>query len=190
MESLYIGIAIIVLVIIVVLLLALRKKGKQLRKPSNLATVGMVFVVFGIIFIDLGRIPSYSLIGVGALLSIIDGIRILKNKFLWQLLPWLTLALGVGSLGLGVYRMEEHPWAMGREADWTIFFLWLALPLISIGVFFILRTLFPLKLRLAIAIAFAVLGLLLPIIGIMVLAFSMRWHVPHLYLLGQEEVAK
>jgi len=37
-------------------------------------------VVLGIIFIDLGRIPSYSLIGVGALLSIIDGIRNLKSK--------------------------------------------------------------------------------------------------------------
>ncbi|MFC2067905.1 hypothetical protein ACFLTP_02705 [Chloroflexota bacterium] len=80
MESLYIGISIIVLVIIVVLLLVLRKKGKQFRKPSTLATVGMVFVVFGIIFIDLGRIPSYSFFGAAVLISIIDIIRKQKNK--------------------------------------------------------------------------------------------------------------
>ena len=80
MESLYIGIAIIVLVIVVVLILALRKKGEQLRRPSNLATVGMVFVVFGIIFIDLGRIPSYSFFGAAVLISIIDIIRKQKNK--------------------------------------------------------------------------------------------------------------
>ncbi|MFC1913107.1 hypothetical protein ACFLX7_02805 [Chloroflexota bacterium] len=80
MESLYIGIAIIVLVIIVVLLLALREKGKQLRKPSNLAIVGMIFVVFGIIFIDLGRIASYSFFGAAVLISIVDIIRKQKNK--------------------------------------------------------------------------------------------------------------
>ena len=80
MQSLYIGIAIIVLVIIVVLLLVSRKKGGQLRKPSNLAIVGMVFVVFGIIFIDLGRIPSYSFFGAAVLISIIDIIRKQKSK--------------------------------------------------------------------------------------------------------------
>jgi len=80
MESLYIGIAIIVLAIIVVLLLVSRLKGKQLHKPSNLAIVGMVFVVFGIIFIDLGRIPSYSFFGAAVLISIIDIIGKQKNK--------------------------------------------------------------------------------------------------------------
>ena len=80
MESVYIGIAIIVLVLIVFLLLVSRKKGGQLRKPSNLAMVGMAFVLFGIIFIDLGRIPSYSFFGVAVLVSIIDIIRKQKNK--------------------------------------------------------------------------------------------------------------
>jgi len=80
MESLYIGIAIAALIIIVVLLLISRQKGKQLRKPSNLFIIGMTLVVLGIIFVGAGRIPSYSLIGVGALLAIIDGIRNLKNK--------------------------------------------------------------------------------------------------------------
>jgi len=80
MEPLYIGIAIAALIIILVVMLISRQKGKQRRKPSILVMLGMTFVVFGIIFIHLGRIPSYPLIGVGALLSIIDGIRILKNK--------------------------------------------------------------------------------------------------------------
>ncbi|MFC1872599.1 hypothetical protein ACFLYV_02640 [Chloroflexota bacterium] len=80
MESLYIGSAIIVLVIIVLLVLALRKKGKQLSRPSTLTTVGMAFVVFGIIFIDLGRIVSYSFFGAAVLISIIDIIKKQKNK--------------------------------------------------------------------------------------------------------------
>ena len=73
------GIAIIVLAIIVVRLL-ISKKGKQLCKPSNLAIVGMVFVVFGIIFINLGCIPSYSFFEAAVLLSIIDIIGKQKNK--------------------------------------------------------------------------------------------------------------
>ncbi|MGB6873149.1 MAG: hypothetical protein WBE46_03240 [Dehalococcoidia bacterium] len=80
MEPLYIGIAIAALIIIVVLLLISRQKGKQLRKPSNLFIIGMTLVVLGIIFVDAGRLISYSFIGVGALLGIIDGIRNLKNK--------------------------------------------------------------------------------------------------------------
>ena len=80
MNPLYIGIAIAALIIIVVLLLISRQKGKQLRKPSNLFILGMTLVVLGIIFVDAGRLISYSFIGVGALLAIIDGIRNLKNK--------------------------------------------------------------------------------------------------------------
>jgi hypothetical protein len=45
MESLYIGIAITALIVIVVLLLISREKGKHVRKPSNLATLGMSLVV-------------------------------------------------------------------------------------------------------------------------------------------------
>ena len=80
MTPLYIGIAIAALIIIVVLLLISRQKGKQLRKPSNLFIIGMTLAVFGIIVVYLGRLISYSFIGVGVLLLIIDGIRILKNK--------------------------------------------------------------------------------------------------------------
>jgi len=78
MEYLYIGIT--ALIIIVLFLLFLREKGKGLRKPSNLATLGMTLVVFGIIFSDAGRLISYSFFGVAVLLSITDIIKIHKNK--------------------------------------------------------------------------------------------------------------
>jgi hypothetical protein len=80
MEYLYIGIGITALIIIVVLLLISKPKGKQLRKPSNLATLAMTLVVLGIVFSDAGRLISYSLFGIAVLLSITDIIRIHKNK--------------------------------------------------------------------------------------------------------------
>ena len=78
MEYLYIGI--IALIIIVLLLLFLIINGKQPRKPSNLFTLAMTLVVLGIIFINAGRFISYVFFGVAVLLSIIDMIRIQKNK--------------------------------------------------------------------------------------------------------------
>jgi len=78
MEYLYIGIT--SLIIIVLLLVFLMVKGKQPRKLSNLVMLCMIFVVFGIVFMDAGRLVSYSFFGVAVLLSIIDMIRIQKNK--------------------------------------------------------------------------------------------------------------
>jgi len=72
MEPVWIAISVVALVVIVVLLLIGR--GKQYRKPSNLATLGMSLVVLGIIFGD-DRLIGYSFIGVGVLLSVIDAIR-------------------------------------------------------------------------------------------------------------------
>ena len=77
MEPVWIAISIIALVVIVVLLLIAR--GKQYRKPSNLAILGMSLVVLGIIFGD-ERIIGYSFIGVGVLLSVIDAIRNRKQS--------------------------------------------------------------------------------------------------------------
>ena len=77
MEYLYIG---IVALILVVLLLISMMKRKQFRKPSNLVTLAMTLVVFGIIFSDAGRLISYSFFGVAVFLSLIDMIRIQKNK--------------------------------------------------------------------------------------------------------------
>jgi len=75
MEPVWIAISIIALVVIMVLLLISRRKGKQLLNPSNLLILGMTLVVLGIIFVDAGRLISYSFIGVGALLSVIDAVR-------------------------------------------------------------------------------------------------------------------
>jgi hypothetical protein len=72
MEPVWIAISIIALVLIVVFLLIGR--GKQYKKPSNLAILGMSLVVLGIIFGD-SRIIGYSFIGVGVLLSVVDIIR-------------------------------------------------------------------------------------------------------------------
>ena len=72
MEAMWIAISIIALVVIVVLLLIAR--GKEYRKPSNLAILGLSLVVLGIIFGD-DRLIGYSFIGVGVLLSVIDAIR-------------------------------------------------------------------------------------------------------------------
>jgi hypothetical protein len=72
METVWIAISIAALVVIVVLLLIAR--GKQYKKPSNLAILGMSLVVLGIIFGD-SRLIGYSFIGIGVLLSVIDAIR-------------------------------------------------------------------------------------------------------------------
>ena len=53
-----------------VVLLISRGKGKQLRKPSNLATFGITLVVLGVLFDDAGRWLSYSLMGVGVSLTV------------------------------------------------------------------------------------------------------------------------
>jgi lysylphosphatidylglycerol synthetase-like protein (DUF2156 family) len=69
MEPVWIAISVVALIAIVVLLLVAR--GKQYKKPSNLAILGMSLVVLGIIFGD-SRIVGYSFIGVGVLLSVVD----------------------------------------------------------------------------------------------------------------------
>jgi len=72
MEPVWIAISIIALVVIVVLLLMGR--GKQYKKPSNLAILGMSLVVLGIIFGD-DRLIGYSFMGAGVVLSVIDIVR-------------------------------------------------------------------------------------------------------------------
>jgi hypothetical protein len=72
MEPVWIAISIAALIVIVVLLLTGR--GKQYKKPSNLAILGLSLVVLGIIFGD-SRIIGYSFMGAGVLLSVIDIIR-------------------------------------------------------------------------------------------------------------------
>ena len=68
MQALYIGISIAAFIAILVLLVLNRRK---IHRISTLTMLGMTMVVLGIIFGD-SRWISYSLIGVGVLLAIID----------------------------------------------------------------------------------------------------------------------
>ena len=73
-----IAISIVVLLAIAVIVIFVRKK--QVKPRSSLAMLGMTFVVLGIIFISEGRLISYSFMGDGVLVSVIDIIRNRKYK--------------------------------------------------------------------------------------------------------------
>ena len=68
MQALYIGISIAAFIAILVLLVLNRRK---IHRISTLTMLGMTMIELGIIFGD-SRWISYSLIGVGVLLAIID----------------------------------------------------------------------------------------------------------------------
>jgi uncharacterized membrane protein len=76
----YIAISIVVLLAIALIVLFVRKKKEKTH--SSLAMLGMTFVVLGIIFISEGRLISYSFMGAGALVSVIDIIRNHKYKLI------------------------------------------------------------------------------------------------------------
>jgi len=81
MSRIYIIISIVVLAVIAILAIY-TGKSKRPKRPSKLATFAMLLVVFGIISIatDQGRLISYSFMGAGVLLSVIDIIKNLKSK--------------------------------------------------------------------------------------------------------------
>ena len=68
MQGLYIGISIAAFIAILVLVVLNRRK---IHRISTLTMLGMTMVLLGIIFGD-SRWISYSLIGVGVLLAVID----------------------------------------------------------------------------------------------------------------------
>jgi len=68
MQALYIGISIAAFLVIMALMVLKRRK---IHRISTLTMLGMTMIVLGIIFGD-SRWISYSLIGVGVLLAIID----------------------------------------------------------------------------------------------------------------------
>ena len=74
----YIALSIVVLLAIAVIVIFVRKK--QVKPRSSLAMLGMTFVVLGIIFISEGRLISYSFMGAGVIVSVIDLIRNRKYK--------------------------------------------------------------------------------------------------------------
>ena len=76
----YVAISIVVLLAIAVIVIFVRKK--QVKPRSSLAMLGMTFVVLGIIFISEGRLISYSFMGAGVLVSVLDIIRNRKYKLI------------------------------------------------------------------------------------------------------------
>ncbi len=76
MQTLYIGTSIAVFIPILVLLVLNRRK---IHRISTLTMLGMTMVVLGIVFGD-SRWISYSLIGVGVFLAVIDAKYVRSNK--------------------------------------------------------------------------------------------------------------
>jgi len=79
MPGIYIIISIVVLAIIAILAIY-TGKSKKPKRLSKLAMFAMLFVILAIIFGNQSRFISYSLIGIGVLLAVIDIIKNLKNK--------------------------------------------------------------------------------------------------------------
>jgi len=78
-SQIYIAISIIVLAVIAILAIY-TGKSKRPKRLSKLAMFAMLLVIFGIIFVDQGRLTYYSFMGGAVLLSVIDIIKNLKNK--------------------------------------------------------------------------------------------------------------
>jgi len=72
MDQLWLIIAVAIVIVLLAVVFLTRKK-KRTNKDNALVTLGMVFVVLGIIFGE-DRLLGYSFIGVGVLLSIISAI--------------------------------------------------------------------------------------------------------------------
>jgi len=76
----YLQTGIISLVVILFFVYIMKAKGKLFPKPTNLAKVGLILILLGIVFSTAGRVMSYSFIGAAVVISIIDIIRIQQNK--------------------------------------------------------------------------------------------------------------
>jgi amino acid transporter len=79
-SQIYVLISIIVLLIIAVLLLFVNKgKKKKKERLTPLAVSAFAFVIAGICFGE-NKLISYSLMGVGVLIALIDMFKKLKNN--------------------------------------------------------------------------------------------------------------
>ncbi len=77
-SQIYIVMSVVALAVIA-LFAFLARRGKKDRKLTPLAGLAFGFILAGIIFSD-NRLFSYSLIGVGVILAIIDIFKKLKSK--------------------------------------------------------------------------------------------------------------
>ena len=79
MSQTYIVIAVVVLAVIA--LLAIHTgRSKNPKRLSKLAILAFLLILFGIVFADQGRLVSYSFMGGGVLLAVVDIIKNLRNK--------------------------------------------------------------------------------------------------------------
>jgi len=81
-SQIYIGISIIVLAVIALLVFFVSKNRKE-KKLTPLAGLAFGFVLAGIFSVSIfegSRLISYSLFGIGVILSIIDIFKKLKSK--------------------------------------------------------------------------------------------------------------
>ena len=78
-SQIYIAISIVVLAIIALLIFFVSKSKKE-KKLTPLAGLAFGFILAGIIFANQGRLISYSFMGVGVVLAIIDMINKLRKK--------------------------------------------------------------------------------------------------------------
>jgi hypothetical protein len=77
--GIYIIISIIVLAVIAILAIY-AGKSKRPKRLSKLAMFAMLLVLFGIVFADQGRLITYSFMGTGVFLAVIDIIKNLRSK--------------------------------------------------------------------------------------------------------------
>ena len=79
MSGIYIIISIVVLAIIAIFLIY-TGKSKRPKRLSKLAMFAMLLIILGIVFTDKGRLISYSFMGGGVFLAVIDIIKNLRSK--------------------------------------------------------------------------------------------------------------
>ena len=79
-DQFYIIIGIIVLAILTLAVVYFTRKKETKKQPSQLAMLGITFVVLGIILGGDNRLFMYSFFGVGIILSVIDIIQQQKAK--------------------------------------------------------------------------------------------------------------
>jgi len=77
-SQIFIAVSIAVLAIVALLVFSIAKSGKE-NRLTPLAGLAFGFVLAGIIFVD-DRLISYSLLGIGVILSVIDIFRRLRSK--------------------------------------------------------------------------------------------------------------
>ena len=78
-SQIYIVVSIAVLAAIALLVFFMGKSRKE-NRLTPLAGLAFGFVLAGIIFVDEGRLISYSLFGIGVIIAFIDIFKKLKSK--------------------------------------------------------------------------------------------------------------